>query len=324
MSDPSTAPTAATDPPADAPSSMERKIHEHTEGIQLDIGGEEGVDRRLAEIEMEGEEVAAGWKPAPHQPLSPEVRFLHISRTIHQLITDRNRSVGIFLAVASLSFAASTALLNARPDVVPIIPLKSLQYWCLPVTFGTLAIIGVFMGLILVRTRIGLIYEVSKMNALLGLPSERVKRVNPFSIFFLMYLMVCLCGAAAGGLTVGMLMGNRAQPAADATAEGDQSRRRRRDGPQEPGTDPGRHRGRGPLHRGFPGDLFQYGLECHQRGKTCQGKRLSPRCPIVVISASSAAHPWARVLPMPTRPSVSAPPSRPTGWGLSTEEGGLV
>ncbi|AGA29749.1 hypothetical protein [Singulisphaera acidiphila] len=222
MSDPSTVPMAATNnPPADPPSSMERKIHDHTEGIQLDVGGEEGVDRRLAEIEMEGEEVAAGWKPAPHQPLSPEVRFLHISRTIHQLITDRNRSVGIFLAVASLSFAASTALLNARPDVVPIIPLKTLQYWCLPVTFGTLAVIGVFMGLILVRTRIGLIYEVSKMNALLGLPSERVKRVNPFSIFFLMYLMVCLCGAAAGGLAVGMLMVNRVQVATPPTAEGE-------------------------------------------------------------------------------------------------------
>src|SRR6478736_2347686 len=130
MSDPSTTPTAGTDPPADAPSSMERKIHEHTEGIQLDVGGEEGVDRRLAEIEMEGEEVAAGWKPEPHQPLAPEVRFLHISRTIHQLITDRNRSVGIFLAVASVLFAASSALLNARADVVPIIPLKTLQYWC--------------------------------------------------------------------------------------------------------------------------------------------------------------------------------------------------
>src|SRR3954463_2926886 len=142
MSDPSTTPTAATDPPADPPSSMERKIQEHTEGIQLDIGGEEGVDRRLAEIEMEGEEVAAGWKPAPHQPLSPEVRFLHVSRTIHQLITDRNRTVGIFLAVASLSFASSSALLNARADVVPIIPLRALQYWCLPVTFGTLAAIG--------------------------------------------------------------------------------------------------------------------------------------------------------------------------------------
>ncbi len=63
------------------------------------------------------------------------------------------------------------------------------------------------MCLILVRTRIGLIYEVSKMNALLGLPSERVKRVNPLSIFFLMYLMVALLGAACAGLTVGLLAG---------------------------------------------------------------------------------------------------------------------
>jgi hypothetical protein len=218
MNDPPAVPAASPKPPADSSPSLQDKIPNHLDGIQVDVTGEDGVDRRLAEIEMEGEEVAAGWKPAPHQPLAPEVRFLHISRTIHQLITDRNRSVGIFLAVASLSFAASTALLNARADVVPIIPLKSLQYWCLPVTFGTLAIIGAFMCLILVRTRIGLIYEVSKMNALLGLPSERVKRVNPFSIFFLMYLMVCLCGAAAGGLASGLLMVSRAPAPITSTA----------------------------------------------------------------------------------------------------------
>jgi hypothetical protein len=199
-------------PPAVGP--IDGKIHDHADGLHLDAGSEETADRRLAEIEMVGEEVAAGWKPAPHQPLSPEVRFLHVSRTIHQLITDRNRSVGIFLAVASLSFAASSALLNARPEVVPMVPLKSLQYWCLPVTFATLAVIGMFMCLILIRTRVGLIYEVTKMNALLGLPSERVRRVNPFSIFFLMYAMVTLCAGASAGLAAGMLAAPaRANPA---------------------------------------------------------------------------------------------------------------
>ena len=179
---------------------------EHTQGLSVDVGGEEEVDRRLAAIEMAGEEVSTGWKPAPHQPLAPEVRYLHASRTIHQLITDRNRSVGIFLFVASLLFGASTALLNAPEKVVPIIPLRSIQYWCLPVTFGTLAVIGVFMALILIRTRIGLIYEVAKMNALLGLPSERVKRVNPLSIFFLMYLLVVILGGASAGFTTAMLL----------------------------------------------------------------------------------------------------------------------
>lgn len=203
MSEPPPPPAVEKSPKPEAP--LDGSVHDHHEGIQPGEIGEEDADRRLAAIEMVGEEVATGWKPAPHEPLSPEVRFLHISRTIHQLITDRNRSVGIFLAVASLSFAASTALLNARPDVVPRIPLKSLQYWCFPVTFATLAIIGAFMCLILVRTRIGLIYEVAKMNALLGLPSERVRRVNPLSIFFLMYLMVCLCAGASAGLAAGML-----------------------------------------------------------------------------------------------------------------------
>lgn len=219
MTDPSDVPSVAPIPPTDSPPPPEDTVPNHFDGIQVDVTGEEGVDRRLAEIELEGEEIAAGWKPAPHPPLAPEVRFLHISRTINQLITDRNRSVGIFLAVASLSIAASTALLNAGADVVPIIPLRSLQYWCLPVTFGTLAIIGAFMCLILVRTRIGLIYEVSKMNVLLGLPSERVKRVNPFSIFFLMYLMMCLCAGGSAGLASGMLMSKPAPVAATADDE---------------------------------------------------------------------------------------------------------
>jgi hypothetical protein len=218
MSDPASppaAPSPETRTAAEPALVLDPKIREHTEGFKSELEGEETVDRRLAEIEMIGEEAALGWKPAPHLPLSPEVRYLHVSRTINQLITDRNRSVGIFLGVASLLFASSTALLNARPDVAPIIPLRSIQYWCLPVTFGTLAVIGMFMCLILVRTRIGLIYEVTKMNALLGLPSERVKRVNPFSIFFLMYLMVALLGGACAGVVAGMLI---PRPSAARTA----------------------------------------------------------------------------------------------------------
>jgi hypothetical protein len=70
---------------------------------------------------MTGEETAIGWKSEPHTPLSPEVRYLHISRTIHQLISDRNRTVGTFLLVASIALGASTALLNVKADVVPIV-----------------------------------------------------------------------------------------------------------------------------------------------------------------------------------------------------------
>jgi hypothetical protein len=209
-----------TPPRSTVPPGTDGAPIEHTEGLSVEVGGEEEVDRRLAAIEMAGEEVAAGWKPAPHRPLSPEVRYLHSSRTIHQLITDRNRSVGIFLFVASLLFGASTALLNAPPAVAPIIPLKGIQYWCLPVTFGTLAVIAVFMALILIRTRIGLIYEVAKMNALLGLPSERVQRVNPLSIFFLMYLLVVVLGGASAGFTVAMLRYHRALRHAGAIAVG--------------------------------------------------------------------------------------------------------
>lgn len=178
---------------------------EHADGLHVDVSGEDEMDTRLAAIEMAGEEVAAGFKPQPHRPLSPEVRYLHVSRTIHQLVTDRNRSVGIFLFVASLLFGASTALLNAPARVEPMIPLAAIQYWCLPVTFGILALIGGFTSLILIRTRIGLIYEATKMNTLLGLPSVRVRKVNPLSIFYLMHSLVVVLGGASAGFSVGML-----------------------------------------------------------------------------------------------------------------------
>lgn len=189
-------------PPSPA---IDARLREHAEGLGNDIIGEEAVDRRLAEIEMIGEEAAAGWKPAEHEPLAPEVRFLHVSRTIHQLVTDRNRSVGIFLAVASILVAAATGLLNVKAEVVPIVPLRLIQYWCLPATFGTLAVMAVFISFLLIRARIGLIYEVAKMNALLGLPTKRVERVNPLSIFYIMHLLVVVLGGASAGLATAML-----------------------------------------------------------------------------------------------------------------------
>lgn len=198
-------PVDPTAKPPETDPGLEPGVKDHIDGFSLDVAEDSEVDKRLAEIELAGEEVAAGWKPAAHRPLSPEVRYLHVSRTIHQLIVDRNRSVGIFLFVASLLVGASTALLNAPERVRPIVPLDVLQYICFPITFGTLAIIGAFMSLILIRTRIGLIYEVSKMNALLGLPTTRVKRVNPLSIFFLMHGLVVLLGGASAGALAWML-----------------------------------------------------------------------------------------------------------------------
>jgi hypothetical protein len=51
------------------------------------------------------------------------MRYLHISRTIHQLVTDRNRVVGLYLAVPSLLYTASWAVLNAKPGVQLIAPM---------------------------------------------------------------------------------------------------------------------------------------------------------------------------------------------------------
>jgi hypothetical protein len=209
-------------PPAELTPEERAKVHDHHDGIKVDATGEDSIDARLATIEMAGEEVALGWKPAPHRPLAPEVRFLHSSRTIHQLVTDRNRSVGIFLLVASVLINASSGLLQventARLD--PIVSMAAIRYWCLPVTFGTLAVLGVFTSLLLIRTRIGLIYEVVKMNILLGLPSTRVERVNPLSIFYIMHLMVAVLGGASAGFVAGMLRRPHVATTAEATALG--------------------------------------------------------------------------------------------------------
>jgi hypothetical protein len=160
---------------------------------------EDGIEKRVDEIEMIGEEAAAGLS-AYRGEVSPGMRYLHCSRTIHQLVTDRNRAVGLYLAVSSLLWTASSALLNARPTVHLMVPIEMIQRACLPATFGALAVLAVFVGLLLIRTRIGLIYEVAKMNALLGLPVGRVQRINPLSIFFIMHALVSLAGGASGTL----------------------------------------------------------------------------------------------------------------------------
>ena len=191
--------------PSVSPLGHAKHFVEHPEGFKIDPTEDDSIDTKLAEIEMAGEEVAIGWKPAAVPPLAPEVQFLHQSRTIHQLVSDRNRSVGIFLLVASVLINASSGLLKTELPVDPIVSMRAIRYWCLPVTFGTLALLGGFTSLLLIRSRIGLIYEVAKMNVLLGLPSKRVERVNPLSIFYIMHLMVAVFGGASAGFTAGML-----------------------------------------------------------------------------------------------------------------------
>jgi hypothetical protein len=166
------------------------------------------AEKKVDQIEMIGEETAAGFRPAPSQ-VSGGMRYLHSSRTIHQLVTDRNRAVGIYLAVAGLLWTASAAAMNAQEDPqnpVYIIPLATVKKWCLPFTFGAMTVLAVFVGFLLIRTRVGLIYEVAKMNALLGLPLGRVKRVQPLSIFFIMQAMVSLGGGCTAGLLAAHLM----------------------------------------------------------------------------------------------------------------------
>lgn len=165
----------------------------------LDIKGSEGYSEKLVDtIEMIGEESASGLRT--HSEVTPGMRYLHCSRTIHQLVTDRNRAVGIYLAVASLLLTASGTLYNAHPQGDLIVPVAKIQRWCLPLTFATLTVLAVLIAFLLIRTRAGLIYEVAKMNALLGLPVGRVQRVNPLSIFFIMQVIISFAGGLSAGL----------------------------------------------------------------------------------------------------------------------------
>jgi hypothetical protein len=161
---------------------------------------DQATERRLDEIELDGEAQAAGFPKMGHSAVIAGMRYLHASRTIHQLVTDRNRAVGIYLAVASLLWTASSALLNAKPAVTLFVPIETIQLWCMPVTFATLTVLALFTAFLLIRTRIGLIYEVAKMNVLLGLPVGRVKRIGILSIFFIMHAMISLAGGGTGFL----------------------------------------------------------------------------------------------------------------------------
>jgi hypothetical protein len=166
----------------------------------FDIKGD-GLSEKLVDaIEMIGEETAAGMTRAPSE-VTAGMRYLHASRTIHQLVTDRNRAVGIYLTAASLLMTACGVMLNAKPpEGIMIIPMGEIQRWCLPITFAVLTVLALLMALLLIRTRVGMIYEVAKMNALLKLPLGRVSHVNPLSIFFILQFIISL----AGGFTAAM------------------------------------------------------------------------------------------------------------------------
>ena len=170
-----------------------------TESFHVQDG--EGYSEKLVDaIEMIGEEKAAGFDAATVTAITPGMRYLHSSRTIHQLVTDRNRAVGIYLAVASLLLTASGAIFHASPPGDLIIPIGEIQRWCLPLTFATLTVLALFMGFLLIRTRVGLIYEVAKMNALLGLPLGRVQRLSPLSIHCTLHSIISLGGGLSAAL----------------------------------------------------------------------------------------------------------------------------
>lgn len=196
----SSSPVKSGSPAADTAAQVPPPAADRLGGMPALEPMDAATERRLDEIEMIGEEDTAGFRPPGQSEISAGMRYLHSSRTIQQLVTDRNRAVGLYLAVASLLWTASTALLNAKPGTPLMVPIEVLQRWCLPVTFGVLSVFAILVGLLLIRTRVGLIYEVAKMNVLLGLPTGRVQRVNPLGIFFIMHLMVSLGGGCSAAM----------------------------------------------------------------------------------------------------------------------------
>lgn len=180
----------------------------------FDVKSGDGASEKLVDaIEMIGEEQAGNLRPPPDQ-ITAGMRYLHCSRTIHQLVTDRNRAVGIFLGVASLLMTASGAILNAPANNSMMVPLELIKRWCLPATFAVLTVLAVLMAFLLIRTRVGMIYEVAKMNALLGLPLGRVSHVNPLSIFFILKAIISLAGGfSAAMFTVFMIYRTAESPA---------------------------------------------------------------------------------------------------------------
>jgi hypothetical protein len=147
-----------------------------------------------------------GWDLSTGKEVDNPVPYLLFASAFHPEGGNRfvHGGLGKFdqwdLGVASLLVTASSALINANPSGDLIVPFELVKPWCLPITFGALMVLALFVAFLLIRTRVGLIYEVAKMNALLGLPVGRVQRIAPFSIFFIMQALISLAGGACGGL----------------------------------------------------------------------------------------------------------------------------
>src|SRR5438067_1113706 len=138
-------------PPALPPPPTEHRTNDLAAPSLLD----DLTEKRLDEIEMIGEEQATHLPPPGQSGVTPGMRYLHASRTIHQLVTDRNRAVGIYLGVASLLMTASGALFHANPAGDLIIPLETIKRWCLPITFAVLTVLALLMAFPLIPTRVG-------------------------------------------------------------------------------------------------------------------------------------------------------------------------
>ncbi len=201
-------PSETPPPPKDVQDIVKQLPDAAKTGLEsFDIKSGEGYAEKVVDaIEMIGEEKAGGLDAPVHSDVTAGMRYLHCSRTIHQLVTDRNRAVGIYLAVASLLLTASGAILHANPPGELIIPITEIQRWCLPVTFATLTILALFTAILLIRTRVGMIYEAAKMNALLGLPIGRVQRNSPLSIHFILQTMVSVAGGASAAMYLIFMM----------------------------------------------------------------------------------------------------------------------
>ena len=113
----------------------------HIDGLLGAASLDDQTEKRLDEIEMIGEEEAAGLPAGGHSAVTPGMRYLHCSRTIHQLVTDRNRAVefiwpwhrfcGRGRAPSSMPTTTTTFSFRSRRSSAPVCrpPLEFWRSW---------------------------------------------------------------------------------------------------------------------------------------------------------------------------------------------------
>ena len=120
-----------------------------------------------------------------------------------------------FFVTAFVSLFVTLDAVGNVPIFLSITPHSSEAERAAMVSRAALAVLAVLVAFLLIRTRAGLIYEVAKMNALLGLPIGRVQRIGWLSIFTILQTIISLAGGCSSALFCAFMI-NLAEPNTNA------------------------------------------------------------------------------------------------------------